>query len=132
MGIQEILPFIFIVVVGVLLGQWFSNKTMKKKMYNRVQVIPLETFKKNMRKGQLVDIRKKELYEKEKIKGARNFSTRFLKNKKQTLVRKDQDLYLYCQNGKKSRKAARKLLTRFPKNIFVLEGGYNTYKSQSK
>ncbi len=129
MGFQEILPFIFIVVFGVMLGQWFSSKTMKKKMYHRIKIVPVDVFKKNMRKGQLIDLRKSDRFEKDRIKGARNFSMRYLKNKRQTLVRKDQDLYLYCQNGKKSARVARKLLSRFPKELYVLDGGFNAYKA---
>ncbi len=121
---DAVLTYLVIISFGLILGWFISSRLQNRKQYTRVQVMPYEVFKKHMRKGQLIDIRKKDSYEAGHIKGARHFSKAYLKNKKQTLVPHDQDLYLYCDNGKKSFRLARQLLTHYDKNIYVLQGGY--------
>ncbi|MFW5838519.1 MAG: rhodanese-like domain-containing protein [Bacillota bacterium] len=125
---ETILTYLVIISFGLILGWFISSRLQNKKQYVRVQIMPYDIFKKHMRKGQLIDIRKKDDYEASHIKGARNFSKAYLKNKKQTLIPRDQDLYLYCDNGKKSFRLARQLLTKYDKSIFVLQGGYSSLK----
>ena len=79
-----------------------------------------------MRKGQLIDVRKKDEFEQNKIIGARNFSSRQLSGKYSKL-RKDLSIYIYCNNGKKSHRAAKKLTKNGYRNIYVLENGFNDY-----
>ncbi len=116
--------------IPIVLGLWIGWLLTRKKKHaltqNEQHVITYETFKQNMRKGQLVDIRKKEVFEKDRIKGARNFSIGYLKSKNQAQVRKDQPLFIYCSNGKKSARAARKLAKRGFRSIYVLQGGFQS------
>jgi len=122
---QYVIPIILGLAIGALI-------TMRgKKDPNRMQVLSVDDFKKNMRKGQLIDIRKKEAYEADKIKGARNFPYRYLKSKHQTKVRHDQPLFIYCQNGIKSKRVAKKLSLKYTM-VYVLEGGFNALKNQQK
>ncbi len=109
------------VLAGFVVGYLFWK--MRQTPPESVNVIEWETFKKGMRKGQLIDIRKKEKAEKDKIKGARIISVSRLANKHQTKVPKDQALYLYCDNGRKSKRAAKKLSKKGFKEINVLKGG---------
>ena len=127
---MEILYYVFPVVFGLLLGIFLSKRfgpQAHKKNENLV-VLEWPEFKKNMRKGQLIDIRKQDEVEKDKIKGARNFSVRVLKSKHQTKVRKDLPLYLYCNNGKKSYKAGNVLLKKGFKKVYILKGGFPATK----
>ncbi len=125
----NLLPFLVVIMLGVLLGQLFSKRAVSRTAQkDRIVVLPYEEFRKTMRKGQLVDIRKARDFEADRIKGSRNFSPRFLKSKKQTLVRRDQDLYLICNRSIRAKRLARKLLTRFHKRIIVLEGGFQSTK----
>jgi rhodanese-related sulfurtransferase len=117
------------VLAGFVIGYLFW-KTYQKPP-EALNMLEWDEFKKGMRKGQLIDIRKKEKAEKDKIKGARNISVAKLKNKHQTKVPKDQTLYLYCDNGRKSKRAAKKLLKKRFKEINVLKGGIEATKQKN-
>jgi len=119
------LTYILPVLLGLTIGYLLIGR--KKVAKDSIEVLDPETFKKNMRKGQLIDIRKPEDFKKDRIKGARNFSVGYLKSKNQTKVRRDIPLYLYCDNGRKSLRAARKLAKKNYKKIYVLAGGKNAY-----
>ena len=117
--------------VPIVLGLWIGwlltrNKRALIKGQSK-HLIDQETFKQNMRKGQLIDMRKKSRFEEGRIKGARNFSVSFLTSKRQSQVRKDQAVFLYCDNGKRSYKAARKLLAKGYYTVYVLEGGFKSF-----
>ncbi len=112
------------VFAGFVLGFLFWK--MRQKPTENVHLLEWDTFKKGMRKGQLIDIRKKEKAEKDKIKGARIISVSRLASKTQTKVPKDQALYIYCDNGRKSKKAAKKLSKKGFKEINVLKDGLHS------
>ena len=113
------------VALGLLMG-WIMTQRNKRKP-EAVHFISKEDFFSNMRKGQLVDVRKTKEYEQDKIKGARNFTSAQLTGK-YPKVRKDKSVYLYCQNGKKSKRVATKMSGQGFKAIYILEGGFNTTK----
>lgn len=123
---DNFLQYVIPVLLGLAIGAMITMRG--KKDPNRMQILSPEEFKKNMRKGQLIDIRKKDAYEKDKIKGARNFPVRYLKSKHQTKVRHDQPLFIYCQNGIKSKRAAKKLSTKYIM-VYTLDGGLDKLKS---
>lgn len=116
-----------VIAVAAGLGIGWLMVRNKNVDFSKMHVINLEDFKANMRKGQLVDIRKKEAFEEGSIKGARNFKPATLTTKYSKL-RRDQSVYIYCQNGRKSKRVARKLIRKNFSDIFILEGGYNNYK----
>ena len=111
-------------LVGVILGLLIA--TYKNVDKSAIHVINRDDFANNMRKGQLIDIRKKEEFEKSKIKGARNFTPGQVANKNSKL-RHDQSIYLYCNNGKKSYRTAKKMTKQGYRNIYVLENGFENY-----
>lgn len=113
------------IVAGLAIGlvlMYFKNRD-----FSNVFVITLKDFVDNMRKGQLIDVRKKIENSNDKIKGARNYSIRKLGSKHVNL-RKDQSIYIYCENGKLSKRAAKKLSKNGFSNIYVLSNGYANYK----
>ncbi len=118
------------VIIGLTIGFLLLNRQKAKEA--NVTVLDADTFKKNMRKGQLIDIRSQKRFEEEKIKGARNFRPGYLKSKQQTKVRKDKPLYLYDDKGFKSRRVAKKLHRKGFKELYVLDGGYQAYKKIKK
>jgi len=132
MGLTDLFAYIVPVVIGLTLGFLLMNLKNKKTKSKSIHTIDTETFKNNMRKGQLIDVRKPKQFEEDKIKGARNFSPRYLKNKNQTKIRKDIPLYLYCQNGNKSTRVAKKLVRKEFKDVYVLDGGFDKYKATTK
>lgn len=117
---------VFIAVAAGLGIGWLLVRN-KNVDFSKLHVINLDDFKNNMRKGQLVDIRKKEAYEEGHIKGARNFKPSTL-TAKYSKLRKDQSVYLYCQNGRKSKRVGKKLIRKEFGDVFVLDGGFNNYK----
>ncbi len=127
---NEALSYIIPVVIGLTLGFLLIN--FKNAKGKSVHTIDPQTFKSNMRKGQLIDVRKAKQFEEDKIKGARNFSPGYLKGKHQTKVRKDMPVYLYCKNGRKSIKTAKKLLRKDFSEVYVLDGGFDKYKATIK
>ena len=118
------LSILLAVVVGLGLG-WFMVRN-KNNDYTKINEINKTDFKNNMRKGQLVDVRKKDEFEKNKIKGARNFRASELTGKYAKL-RRDKSVYLYCNNGKKSKRVAKKLIRDNYKDVYVLNGGFENY-----
>ena len=114
--------WVIAIVVGVILGTLLNRN--KNKNLDAIYQLSAEDFKSNMRKGQLIDVRSKEEFEGNKIKGARNFKKAQLVGK-YPKVRKDQSVYIYCNNGKKSFKVAKAMSGQGFTNIYVLEGGLN-------
>lgn len=116
------------IVLGLGLG-WLMTRN-KNNDFTNIHVITKEEFIKNMRRGQLVDMRKADVFETDKIKGARNFKPSVL-NSKYSKLRKDLPVYLYCDNGKKSKRTAKKLIKNEYKAVYVLEGGFVNYKNET-
>lgn len=109
------------VALGLLLG-WMMTQRNKRKP-EAVHVISKEDFFNNMRKGQLIDVRKAKEFEADRIKGARHFAAVQLIGK-YPKIRKDKSVYMYCQNERKSKKLANKMSAKGYTAIYVLEGGF--------
>ena len=121
---MTIWTYIVAALAGVIIGLLMVS--MKKVDHSTIHIINRNDFVSNMRKGQLIDIRKKEDFEQHKIKGSRNFTSRQLSGKNAKL-RHDQSIYLYCKNGKKSYRTAKKMTKQGYKNIYILEKGFENY-----
>mgnify|MGYP000032403397 FL=1 len=121
---MDLFSILIAVVAGLGIG-WLLFRSNQTDL-SKVHVIDKETFTNNMRKGQLVDIRKKDAYEQDKIKGARNFRPGELTSKYSKL-RYDQSVYLYCKNGRKSKRVAKKMSRKGYLDIYVLDGGFQNY-----
>lgn len=98
---------------------------------DKVQILDKEEFTKAISKGkvQLVDVRTKGEFMSGHIKGAKNidffqrsaFETAFSK------LRKDVPVYIYCQSGNRSQKAAKKLVEMGFEQVYDLRGGYRSW-----
>ncbi len=115
------------IALGLTLG-WLMTRN-KDADYTNIHIINKEDFSKNMRRGQLVDIRKKDAYETDKIKGARNITVGSMTSK-YPKIRKDLPVYMYCGNGSKSKRAAKKLIRNQYKAVYVLQGGFENYNQK--
>ena len=120
---MEWYTIVIAVVLGLLMG-WIMTQRNKRKP-EAVHMINKEDFFNNMRKGQLVDVRKAKEFEQDKIKGARNFTSGQLTGK-YPKIRRDKSVYLYCQNGRKSKRIANKMSGQLYKAIYILDGGFKT------
>jgi rhodanese-related sulfurtransferase len=121
------LQYFIPIVLGLTIGWWLSTRKERQLSAKRVEPLDLETFKKNMRKGQLIDIRKQDDYEKNHIKGARNFRPSYLKSKRQTQVRKDQALFIVGKSDPLSKRVGKQLTRKGYTHVYYLKGGFNTF-----
>lgn len=90
-----------------------------------------EEFKKNMRKTQLIDVRTKREFATGHINGARNISVQMI-NREYQKLRKDQPIYLYCQSGKRSNRAAVILKSKGFNELYQLKNGLQSWNGPLK
>jgi len=119
--------YVIAIIIGALVGLIIVSR--KNNDYSSIHIINKKDFQDNMRKGQLIDVRKKDKFEENKIKGARNFKKSQF-SAKYTKLRKDQSIYIYCSNGKTSFKSAKKLIKAGYSNVYVLENGFQEYNKK--
>lgn len=117
--------WVMAIVLGVGLGLYMNkNKNTNK---DAITVLSKDDFYNNMRKGQLVDVRKKKEFEVDKIKGARNFTVSQLTSK-YPKIRLDQSVYLYANTENKAKSIAKKMSRKGYKAIYILESGFTSKK----
>ncbi|WP_110111297.1 rhodanese-like domain-containing protein [Bacillus sp. CGMCC 1.16541] len=90
-----------------------------------------EEFRAGYRKAQLVDIREPNEYEGGHILGARNIPVSQMRMRIKEF-RKDQPVYLYCQNGIRAGRAAQMLKRQGIKEIYQLKGGFKNWNGKIK
>ncbi len=112
---MDILNFIF--------GTGHSNKNIAK-------IISAAEFKNHItnNKVQLIDVRTALEFSQGAIKGAKNinyFSSSFTSECKK--LNTEKPLFLYCKSGNRSKKAAQKITALGFKEIYDLQGGYQSW-----
>lgn len=97
-----------------------------------IEELNAEDYKKAISNGrvQLVDVRTSREFASRHIKGAQNIDYFQQSAFKATFSKMDKDkpVYLYCQSGNRSKKAARKLVDMGFSAVYDLRGGYRTWK----
>ncbi|WP_313795052.1 rhodanese-like domain-containing protein [Flagellimonas taeanensis] len=103
----------------------------EQNLPDEIQIMDREAYKEAISKGkvQLVDVRTKGEFMSGHIKGAKNidffqgsaFETAFSK------LRKDVPIYIYCQSGNRSQKAAKRLVDLGFTKVYDLRGGYRSW-----
>lgn len=121
---QIVLIVLAVLIVALII---FSFIEVRRSI---VKLSPAE-FKKNMRKAQLVDVRSRSEYEEGHINGARNINLATLAQN-YSILRRDQPIYLYCDNGKLSRRAAAYLMARGYTEIYTLDKGLQSWPDPLK
>lgn len=116
------------IILGIILGLFIMMRRESKKA---VVSLSEKEFIENMRKGQLVDLRKKEEFEDGHINGARNIPFAML-TRNPGKLRKDLPIYLYCEKGKVSKRAALVLYGKGYEQIYQLEGGLTNWNGPLK
>ena len=111
-------------MIGYSVYSYFSSKKM-------VTTLSQEDFKAGYRKAQLIDVREQKEFEGGHILGARNIPSTQLKMRMKEL-RKDKPVYLYCQSGMRSTRAAQMLYKKGYRELYQLNGGFKTWKGKIK
>jgi rhodanese-related sulfurtransferase len=115
--------YVLIALAAFIITMFILSYRQTKKSSVKINI---EEFKANMRKGQLIDCRSKQEFETGHINGARNISVAQITREYQKL-RKDQPIYLYCESGKRSGRAAVYLRSRGFNDVYELQGGLKSW-----
>lgn len=111
--------------VGLFAGLLIS--TRKKVDLTQLVTLDAEEFRLNMRKGQLIDIRKEDDFKKTKVNGSRNFPKRSIFSSLHKM-RKDQAVFIiYSVHGTNPKSVAKKMIKKGFRPIYVLKGGIENW-----
>ncbi len=119
---SDVMGWLLPISLGILLGVFLATRKNKGEK-EQIIVLDAEEFRKNMRKGQLIDIRPEEKYREKRINGSRNFPKKAIFSSLHQ-IRDDQPLFIYDdrQRGLVAR-VAKKLLKKGYRPVYVLKGG---------
>jgi rhodanese-related sulfurtransferase len=90
-----------------------------------------EEFIQGYRKAQLIDVREPNEFEGGHILGARNIPLSQMRMRHKE-IRPDKPVYLYCQNGIRSGRAAALLRKKGSKDLYQLKGGFKQWGGKIK
>jgi len=120
------------IITMILLGLAIALLViMRREAKKSVTVLSEKEFIDNMRKGQLIDLRKKEDFEDGHINGARNIPSATL-SRSIGKIRPDLPVYFYCEKGKRSKRAAFLLKSKGFDSIYQLDGGIENWSGSLK
>lgn len=88
-------------------------------------------FREGYRKAQLIDVREPQEFKKGHILGARNIPVTQMKQRL-VEIRKDKPVYLYCQSGSRSARAAQLLHKKGYLDLNQLQGGFKKWTGKVK
>lgn len=120
--------YTLLIIVGAILVYsvitWFYQKRI-------LSTLTEEQFREGYRKAQLIDVREPNEFEGGHILGARNIPLTQLKNRLRE-IRPDKPVYLYCQSGMRSSRAAAMLHRKGYKELSHLQGGFKKWSGKVK
>jgi rhodanese-related sulfurtransferase len=103
---------------------WLYQKKVVKNLTE-------EEFRSGYRKAQLIDVREPNEFDTGHILGARNIPLSQMKMRLKE-IRPDKPVYLYCQNGMRSGRAAQLLYRKGYKDLSHLQGGFKKWSGKVK
>lgn len=118
---------LLIIIVAVVIYYGFSYFYQKKI----VKTVSEEEFRAGYRKAQLIDVREPNEFDAGHILGARNIPMSQMKMRMKE-IRPDMPIYLYCQSGMRSGRAAQFLYKKGYKNLTQLQGGFKKWSGKVK
>ena len=119
-----ILLAVIVAFIGYTVWMYFYQKKL-------ITTLSEEEFRAGYRKAQLIDIREADEYTAGHILGARNIPLSQIRLRHKEL-RKDQPVYLYCQSGFRTGRAAQYLKKQGYKDFYQLQGGFKTWTGKLK
>ena len=119
---SDVMGWLLPISLGILLGVFLATRKNKGEK-EQIIVLDAEEFRKNMRKGQLIDIRPEENFQEKRINGSRNFPKKAIFSSLHQ-IRDDQPIFIYddTQRGLVGR-VAKKLLKKGYRPVYVLRDG---------
>lgn len=124
---MDTLIFLIVLTVAVVLYSVFMYFYQKKI----VKTLSEEEFKSGYRKAQLIDVREPNEFAGGHILGARNIPLTQMRTRLKE-IRPDKPVYLYCQSGSRSGRAAQMLYKKGYKDLHHLEGGFKKWGGKVK
>jgi len=118
---------LLVIILGVVIYSVFTYFYQKRI----VKTVSEEEFRAGYRKAQLIDVREPNEFEGGHILGARNIPMSQLKTRMKEL-RPDLPVYLYCQSGMRSARAAQFLHRKGYKDLTQLQGGFKKWTGKVK
>lgn len=118
----------FLIIILVVIAYTAYTWLYQRKV---VKTISEEEFRAGYRKAQLIDVREPNEFEAGHILGARNIPLTQMKMRMKE-IRSDLPVYLYCQSGMRSGRAAQFLYRRGYKNLSQLKGGFKGWTGKVK
>lgn len=113
------------IAAGLLIGLLVASR--KTVDTSQIVYLDVEEFRRNMRRGQLIDIRKEEDYKNLHVSGARSFPKRSVFGSLNKL-RKDQSVYIIGYPSKSSAYGvAKKLYKKGFMPVYILKNGLNDW-----
>lgn len=119
--------FLIAVLVVLLVYALVQAFRLKKAVTNLTQ----EKFIEGYRKAQLIDVREPKEFDAGHILGSRNIPSSQLRQRYKE-VRPDKPVYLYCQSGARSARAAMFLKKKGYTQLNQLKGGFKTWTGKIK
>ncbi|AOM12860.1 MULTISPECIES: rhodanese-like domain-containing protein [Bacillus cereus group] len=119
-----ILLAVIVAFIGYTIWMYFYQKKL-------IKTLTEEEFRAGYRKAQLIDIREADEYNAGHILGARNIPLSQIRLRHKEL-RQDQPVYLYCQSGFRTGRAAQYLKKQGYKDFYQLQGGFKSWTGKIK
>nr|WP_230199531.1 rhodanese-like domain-containing protein [Bacillus testis] len=121
------LYFLIVVIVAMIVYAAY-NYFMQRRI---VKTLTQEQFIEGYRKAQLIDVREPNEFDAGHILGARNIPMSQLKTRLKE-IRPDKPVYLYCQSGLRSGRAAQMLYKKGYRDLYHLEKGFKHWTGKIK
>ncbi|ULT55633.1 rhodanese-like domain-containing protein [Neobacillus drentensis] len=118
---------LLIIILAVIIYSLFTYFYQKRIVKTATE----EEFRAGYRKAQLIDVREPNEFEGGHILGARNIPMSQLKMRMKE-IRPDMPVFLYCQSGMRSARAAQFLHRRGYKDLTQLQGGFKKWTGKVK
>ncbi|MDN4525292.1 rhodanese-like domain-containing protein [Fictibacillus fluitans] len=123
------MEWIIVLVILAAVLAYLVVTAMNQKRY--LKTLSEEEFRAGYRKAQLIDVREPDEFKKGHILGARNIPLTQMKQRKME-IRPDKPVYLYCESGMRSARAAQFLRKNKYTDLSQLRGGFKKWSGKVK
>ncbi|KSU85727.1 MULTISPECIES: rhodanese-like domain-containing protein [Fictibacillus] len=123
------MEWIIVLVILAAILVYLVVTALNQKRF--LKTLSEEEFRAGYRKAQLIDVREPDEFKKGHILGARNIPLTQMKQRKME-IRPDKPVYLYCESGMRSARAAQFLRKNKYTDLSHLRGGFKKWTGKVK